>query len=276
MDAKPQMTNFTWYFNGLPINHSTSTNSLQNVLTITFNNRNDFGQYLCFAENVAGISAPCKIQVIPYGKNYFIFQLKIKIFIYCSGIPESITECYVLKSNKEIKMLKCSYDFNGGIDSFCRMEVYRLNDSALVFNGTDDRFLSNQQNYCIFYPFEFDANDEVKIIVRSFNEKGRSRQPYVLNTYVNDLLELNETNLINTILNGNKNINNNNTGNGTRFYFVLFENCREKFFLIENFHLNYSFLFNFSEIFVWFLSGDSQLDIFNNICHLYLCIHLCG
>lgn len=67
------MINFTWFFNGAPINHLnyTTTNSLQSVLTIKFNNRSDFGQYLCLAENMAGISQPCKFQVIPYGKKLY-------------------------------------------------------------------------------------------------------------------------------------------------------------------------------------------------------------
>lgn len=120
-------------------------------------------------------------------------------------------------------MLKCRYHFNGGIETFCQMEVYRLNDSVLIANKTDDKILSNQQDYCIFYPLEFNSTDSVRIMVRSFNVKGLSYQSYELNTSINGSLEWNETNI--AILDIANDTGTNDTK--TQSYFVLFENCKK-------------------------------------------------
>ena len=82
-------------------------------------------------------------------------------------------------------MLKCKFDYNGGIETRCFLEIHRNNDNAVIWTGHDNHNLSNQVDNCVFYPLQLTPRVNYKFIVTTLNTLGNANS-YVLYSSISD------------------------------------------------------------------------------------------
>lgn len=72
-------------------------------------------------------------------------------------------------------MLNCAFDFNGGIESSCELEIHRTNDSAMVWSGQSDQ--SSGLDSCVFTLLQLLSLVSYKFTVTTVNTMGKA-EPY--------------------------------------------------------------------------------------------------
>ncbi|KAH9416709.1 hypothetical protein DERP_012177 [Dermatophagoides pteronyssinus] len=187
VDARPSLVYFNWYHNGTAMSvnhHKYTTRGSQSVLMFMPRDRYDYGQLSCVAQNSIGkTKEPCVYTVIPFGPPEPIHKCIVDMLDERYSIDE-----YDEQSSPKIK---CQYHFNGGIDTYCRLEIYRPVDHMLIWNMTDNIEQSNGIDSCIFdYPITWLMANishlnqyRIKLNVLTFNQQGSSK-PYIFYTHL--------------------------------------------------------------------------------------------
>ncbi|OTF82477.1 hypothetical protein BLA29_008362 [Euroglyphus maynei] len=164
--------------------------------------RYDYGQLSCVAQNSIGKTRqPCIYTTIPYGPPEPIHKCIVDMY-------DSIDQYDDDNHNKSLPKIKCQYDYNGGIDTYCRLEIYRPIDQMLIWNMTDNVEHSNRIDFCVFdYPINWlmaNISDQhesriIKLNVLTFNQQGSSK-PYVFYAHLPTVPSLPSSTLSNSLI----------------------------------------------------------------------------
>lgn len=182
VDANPPVVYFRWLVNETLNTRLMHSNSyLESRLHFIATNRHQFGNVECHAQNSIGqMETPCVYKIIPYNPPdvpHVCSVITLPNVNHTSHHNISIPE----RSNTSEPgfMVRCEYDWDGGLDTICTMSIFRSNDSLVVWNGTNIKQLkvSNGSHACFFYIHEVDLDPEIeyRFTVITANRAGQAR-----------------------------------------------------------------------------------------------------